>query len=81
MIYRKFMERALSEERKLDEGDANESYQKNMKVAMGMVKDIDKLLKGHGKKQKLDPTNWGFVGDLDYVVTELNSLRKRLSGK
>ncbi len=50
---------------------ADTSYNKSIKEIEASIKTLQKQLKDHQKKQKKEPKNWGFVGDLDTVKTAL----------
>ncbi len=51
--------------------DANANYNQAIKEIEASIKTLQKQLKDHQKKQKKEPKNWGFAGDLDPVKTAL----------
>ncbi len=51
--------------------DADTNYNQAIKEIESMLKTIQKQVTAHQKKQKKEPNNWGFVGDLDGVESAL----------
>ena len=50
---------------------ADQEYQRRSKDVAKMLAQIKKEVAKHNKKQKQDPQNWGFVGDMGHVYSEL----------
>jgi hypothetical protein len=51
--------------------DAAKTYEARRKEIAAKLEEIAKGLKNHAARQEADSGNWGFPGDLDYVVERL----------
>ena len=60
--------------------DADKEYQRMRKVIDSRLKMINRLLKEEDKRQKADPRNWGFVGDLGHIEELLSEIGEFLGG-
>jgi len=54
--------------------DANRSYEERQHDAQQLLKKLQDLLKKHAADQKKHPGDWGYPGDLGYVVEELQNI-------
>lgn len=53
---------------------ANKEYWKRYNRIEQDLKQLQKMLDSHGKQQRKNPSNWGFVGDLGYLQKEIEDL-------
>ena len=53
---------------------ADERYQELVKDVDRVMKSLHSRLKKHAQKQKKEPTNWGYVGDIGHVFEHLTDL-------
>ena len=56
------------------ESDPGAEYKMRMKQIQKALKDMQAKLKSHETKQKKDPKNWGYAGDLAHVNQALYEL-------
>jgi hypothetical protein len=61
-------------------GDANKGYKQKCKEIDKELATLGKKLKLHNDRQSADITNWGFVGDLGYVLEKLKEMNTFISG-
>lgn len=54
--------------------DANRAYEERLHDVTELLKKFQLLLKKHAQDQKKSPGDWGYPGDLAYVVDELKNL-------
>ena len=59
---------------------APEAYKRRAKEVDALMARLRRQLKCHHAEQKLDPRNWGCVGNLGYVKEQLNDVVVFLSG-
>lgn len=52
-----------------------ETYNEYYTNVKRMLKALNKAVKTHSKKQKKEPHNWGYVGDIAHISQELNDLQ------
>ena len=60
---------ALKEIQEAESSDEN--YNATIKDIEMLLKSIQKQVKNHQKKQKSDPKNWGFTGDVNTLKDTL----------
>jgi hypothetical protein len=53
---------------------AKESYVKKKSDIKKEIAILEKKLLKHSNNFKKNPTNWGYVGDLGYILTELKNI-------
>jgi hypothetical protein len=53
---------------------ADESYQAKLTEIKATMRKIEAGLDKHSKRQTGKPLNWGFVGDLFYILEELTEM-------
>jgi hypothetical protein len=61
--------------------DRTPQYRQKAGVVSRLIKELDKALTEHGKQQKGDTANYGYIGDLGHIEEELKELVRFLSGK
>ncbi len=54
--------------------DATENYVKQVKQVWKLIEELEKRIEMHEKRQEKKPTDYGFAGDMEYVVKELSDL-------
>jgi hypothetical protein len=54
--------------------DANSSYQSAHTLAMQLTNEIAGFLARHSNAQSKDPTNWGYVGDMNHYIELLEEI-------
>ncbi len=59
--------------------DANTAYKAKAKTITAMLRGLDKTLANHAKRQKNDPTNWGLVGDLESITSNIADIIRFIS--
>ena len=68
----KFKEAIKLQAEALQEAESSdENYNATIKDIEMLLKSIQKQVKNHQKKQKSDPKNWGFTGDVSTVKDAL----------
>lgn len=60
--------------------DPTPEYLKTLKDLNSQLENLKSKLKGHQKAQKKDPQNWGYVGDLKHLSTQLDEILAHLKG-
>jgi hypothetical protein len=55
---------------------ASETYKARIKSIEENIKKLQKQLKDHQKEQKLNPNNWGLVGDVAHIDEHLKEIVK-----
>jgi hypothetical protein len=58
--------------------DANSDYKLNLRNAQNILRDIEKELKTHQKKQAETPQNWTHTGELEWVNDALMEVKEFL---
>ena len=54
--------------------DASQQYRLKLQSCNFALGELRKALLDHSKKQKADPSNFGYVGDLNYMLSQLNQM-------
>jgi len=57
---------------------ADSDYKENLRDVRKLLADIEKALKDHESRQKKQPNDYGYVGDLGHAVSELQEVNKSL---
>jgi len=58
---------------------SQEAYQENLVKVEQQILILVENLKIHKAKQLKDPKNWGFSGDMNYVLNELTDINNFLN--
>lgn len=58
--------------KELISAEASKEYSDKVKEARKLMKNIDSIITKHSREQKKDPKDWGYVGDMGYIVELLN---------
>lgn len=54
--------------------DASQQYRLKLQSCNFALGELRKALLDHNKKQKANPDNYGYVGDLGHMLSQLNQL-------
>ena len=57
---------------------AKEAYGKKLKEMEMLIERLKETLKAHAKDQELDPWNWSYVADLNFLTDHLDKVEKNL---
>ena len=55
---------------------ANEAYNSKQAEIKQLIAQLQKALKNHANKQKKQPDNWGYVGELSSVSNDLKNINE-----
>ncbi len=55
---------------------ANERYIQLSNEVEQQIKVLQQMLKGHKEKQSKDTRNYGFVGDMAYILDKINTINQ-----
>jgi hypothetical protein len=58
--------------------DASKAYENSRKTTDWLIGNLQVAVKRHGQSQRREPDNYGYVGDLGHVNSELNILIRQL---
>ena len=61
--------------------DANQTYHAARERTKRQLRQIESLLAAHAERQARAPTNWGYVGDINSVATELAKVIESMGAK
>lgn len=75
------MERYKNKSKIEEASSADNTYKAHSKEIASLMKDLQKLLKDHAKQQSKEPLNWGYTGDLGYLVVQMRELVQFLSNQ
>lgn len=53
---------------------ANEVYQQKLTETLALIKQLEKKVKDHAKKQAKHSKDWGFVGDMGYYKNAIDQI-------
>ena len=59
---------------------ASQEYKERVKEIRKVLVSIEHALKGHEARQKEEPADWGYVGDVGHVLGELKDVSNSLGG-
>ena len=54
--------------------ESDEEYKKKTQAVQKLFVQIEKHIKQHAQKQKKDPRNWGYVGDMGRIEQMLKEI-------
>jgi hypothetical protein len=53
---------------------ANKAYKQSIEQANVLVEELKERLKRHQEIQKQNTRDWGYAGDIDYIIHNLNNM-------
>lgn len=60
---------------------ANESYINQIQEIEKELKKLTHNIKNHKSKQKLEPNNWGYSGDIGYILGQIKECNQFLTNQ
>lgn len=54
--------------------DAASAYKEKVSIIEKSIKLLQQKVKAHAKKQKNEPKNWGYVGDMGHWIEKLDDI-------
>jgi len=60
--------------------EADPTYQQRVRDIRGLVKRLERALHAHQRDQRVQPKDWGYVGDMNAVKDYLGEAVQHLEG-